>query len=75
MLVGPSVGSGTSTIAALLELAAAEHGPVHVVNEPITRPDPETTVIVKAGAIGDTGSIPEAIASATDLVVAMSGRL
>lgn len=69
VLIGASPGSGTSTVAALLELAAAEHGPVHVTNEPITRPDPDTTVIVKAGTIGDTGSIPEAIASATDLVV------
>lgn len=69
VLIGASPSSGTSIVAAVLELAAAERGPVHLTNVLGTRPDPETTVIVKAGPIGATESIPEAIASATDLVL------
>ncbi len=69
VFIGVSQSSGTSTVAALLELAAAEHGPVQLTNVPISRPNPETTVIVKAGSVGTVQWIPEAIASATDLVL------
>lgn len=69
VVVGASPSSGASTVAALLELAASEHGPVQVTNEPIAKPDSSTTVIVKAGTVGSSGSVPEAIASATDLVL------
>lgn len=69
VVVGASPSSGASTVAALIELAASEHGAVQVTNEPIAKPDSSTTVIVKAGAVGSSGSVPEAIASGTDLVL------
>lgn len=69
VLIGASPSSGVSTVAALLELAAAEQGPVHLTNAPVARPDVGTTLIVKAGTVGATDSIQEAIASATDLVL------
>lgn len=69
VLIGASASSGTSTVAALLELAAAEHGPVQLTNAPIARPEPGTTVIVKASTIGAADFLPQVIASATDLVL------
>lgn len=69
VVIGASASSGASAVAALLELAAAEHGPARVTNEPTPEPDSDTTVIVKAGSVGETGFLPEAIASATDLVL------
>jgi hypothetical protein len=79
VVIGASQSSGTAVIAALLQLAAAEHGPAEAVTlaqDPLpglAPTDPPTTLVIDAGAMGDSKSTPEAIAAATDLIVV--GRL
>lgn len=77
VVVGSSRRSGTAAVAALLERAAAEHGRVKcaeltkgaVVIRPEGDVEDENTLIVDAGALGESVMTAEAIAAATDLVV------
>lgn len=79
VVIGASRSSGTAVVASLLELAAAEHVAVQAValaTDPLpslAATDPPTTLVVDAGAMGDSKSTPDAIAAATDLIVV--GRL
>lgn len=76
VLIGASKDSGTAAVAALLERAAAETGPV----ARVTLTDPsvdglpvptagETTLIVDASGLGESGLTTEAISAATDLIL------
>lgn len=75
VVVGASPSSGTSIIASLFERAAAEAGPVRAIrlrdeSTPSFRPaDSGATLIIDAGAIGDSWLIEEAIRQATDLIL------
>lgn len=75
VLIGASPSSGTSVVASLFEMAAAEAGPVKAIrltNElaPTSlSTDGNATLIVDAGAIGDSWLIEQAIRQATDLIV------
>jgi hypothetical protein len=75
VLIGASPSSGTSAIASLFEKAAAEAGPVRAIrlgdeSAPSFRTaDSSITLIVDAGAIGDSWLIEEVIRQATDLIL------
>ncbi|WP_199254297.1 hypothetical protein [Mycolicibacterium mengxianglii] len=75
VLIGASPSSGTSIVSSLLERGAGEVGPVKVIrlaDDSTTgfHPVDETgTLIVDAGAIGDSWLIGEAVQQATDLIV------
>lgn len=74
VVIGASSASGTSVVAALFGEAAAETGPVTSIRltdltTSALRDDGETTVIVDAGAVGDSGLFGEAVRQATDLIV------
>jgi hypothetical protein len=74
-LVGASPASGTSIIASLFERAAAEAGPVRAIRlrdattTSFNAADSGATLVVDAGAIGDSWLIEEAIRQATDLIL------
>lgn len=75
VLIGASPSSGTSIIASLFERAAAETGPVRAIRlrdeatPSIHSADGDSTLVIDAGAIGDSWLIEEAIRQATDLIV------
>lgn len=78
VVIGASSTSGTAVVASLLEFAAAEIGPVEAISlvdgEFPSSPRPErATVVVDAGAIGESKWTPAAIRLATVIVVV--GRL
>ena len=74
VLIGASPSSGTSVIASLFEKAAAEAGPVRAIrlqdeSAPPLRSAADATLVVDAGAIGDSWLMEEAVRQATDLIV------
>lgn len=75
VLIGASTSSGTSVIASLFEKAAAEAGPVKAIRledepaPPFRSADDDATLVIDAGAIGDSWLMEEAVRQATDLIV------
>jgi len=74
VVVGASSSSGTAVVASLLAAAAAEAGPVTVLRlqdesgSPFGTVEPDATVVVDAGALGDSWLLSEAVRRATDLI-------
>jgi hypothetical protein len=75
VVIGASSASGTSEIASLLAAAAAEAGSAHLIrleNEttsPFAATGHDGTLVVDAGALGESWLLSEAVRHATDLVV------
>lgn len=75
VVIGASSSSGTPVIASLLAAAAAEAGPVQTIRlvdestSPFDAAEQETTLIVDAGALGESWLLSEAVRRATDLIV------
>jgi hypothetical protein len=75
VVIGASRSSGAGAVASLLSFAAGENGTVaafalnHGPIPPLPAPDHETTLVIDAGALGDSRLTPEAIGLATDIVI------
>jgi hypothetical protein len=74
LLIGASPRSGTDVVASLLQSAAAEHGPAEYLDlktaEKLPSPTNKMrTLIVDAGALGESALAAEVIRAATDLIV------
>lgn len=75
VLIGASPSSGTSVVASLLATAAGEAGSVKAIRltdestPSLHSPGEGVTLIIDAGAIGDSWLLEEAVRQATDLIV------
>ncbi|MCV7421467.1 hypothetical protein H7K45_13020 [Mycobacterium yunnanensis] len=75
VVIGASSSSGAEVVASLLAAAAAEGGPVKFIrlqdesSSPFGAVEDGATVVVDAGALGDSWLLSEAVRHATDLIV------
>ncbi|MET0897034.1 MAG: hypothetical protein ABWY45_03875 [Mycobacterium sp.] len=75
VVIGASSSSGTATVAGLLHFAASENGAVETITlierdvEPLVLASGDTALIIDAGAVGGSRLQPQAVRSATDLVM------
>jgi uncharacterized membrane protein len=72
LVIGASVASGSSVVAALLETAAAENHPASLSTGQHSSPtsaEPPTTRIVSGGAVGDSTLTTDLLGAATDIVL------
>ncbi|MCV7370640.1 hypothetical protein [Mycolicibacterium duvalii] len=76
VVLGASESSGSATVAALLGFAAAEEGPARTITlaeldgDELTLPNHGATAVIDVGVLGESRLVSQAIASATDLLVA-----
>jgi len=75
VVIGASQSSGTSVIASLLAAAAAEAGPARTIRlqdestSPFGAGEYDGTLVIDAGALGESWLLSEAVRRATDLIV------